>query len=83
VAIRSKLKLKIQAEAHQKNVKTKNFVAKIKKRNLAIRDEKKRQPKMKSNKKHIINNQSSFSNLVNKYKNKISAPETLRKWYET
>lgn len=38
---------------------------------------------MKSNKKHTINNQASFSNLVNKYKNKISAPETLRKWYET
>lgn len=45
VAIRSKLKLKIQAEAHQKNVKTKNFVANKKKRMLAIRDEKKRQPK--------------------------------------
>lgn len=37
---------------------------------------------MKSKKKLVNKNEASFSNLVNKYKNKISAPETLRKWYE-
>ncbi|CAH1721420.1 RNA-binding protein 28 [Aphis gossypii] len=80
-AIRSKFKLKIQSEAHQKNVKTKKKLTMKKKRDLAIRNEKKREPKVKSKKK-IAKNDVSFSNLVNKYKNKISAPETMKKWYE-
>ncbi|XP_025406417.1 RNA-binding protein 28 [Sipha flava] len=81
-AIRSKFKLKIQAEAHQKNVKTKKKLTMKKKRDLAIRNEKKREPKLKSKKKNSTKNDVSFSNLVNKYKNKISGPETLKKWYE-
>lgn len=80
-AIRSKFKLKIQSEAHQKNVKTKKKLTMKKKRDLAIRNEKKREPKVKSKKKNTKND-VSFSNLVNKYKNKISAPETMKKWYE-
>ncbi|XP_025195373.1 RNA-binding protein 28 [Melanaphis sacchari] len=81
MAIRSKFKLKIQSEAHQKNVKTKKKLTMKKKRDLAIRNEKKREPKVKSKKKNNKND-VSFSKLVNKYKNKISAPETLKKWYE-
>jgi len=81
MAIRSKFKLKIQSEAHQKNVKTKKKLTMKKKRDLAIRNEKKREPKVKSKKKNTKND-VSFSKLVNKYKNKISAPETLKKWYE-
>lgn len=38
---------------------------------------------MKSKKKNVTKNDTSFTNLVNKYKNKISAPETLKKWYDT
>lgn len=45
-AIRSKFKLKIQAEAHQKNVKTKNKITMKRKRDIAIRNEKKREPKV-------------------------------------
>jgi len=45
-AIRSKFKLKIQAEAHQKNVKTKKKLTMKNKRNMAIRNEKKREPKV-------------------------------------
>ncbi|KAL4141637.1 hypothetical protein QTP88_004242 [Uroleucon formosanum] len=82
MAIRSKFKLKIQSEAHQKNVKTKKKITMKKKRDLAIRNEKKREPKVKSKKKNTKND-ASFSKLVNKYKNKISAPETLKKWYES
>jgi hypothetical protein len=37
---------------------------------------------LKSKKKNSTKNDVSFSNLVNKYKNKISGPETLKKWYE-
>lgn len=37
---------------------------------------------MKS-KKNSTKIDTSFSKLVNKYKNKISAPETMKKWYET
>lgn len=37
---------------------------------------------VKSKKNKCTKNDASFSNLVNKYKNKISAPETLKKWYE-
>jgi len=37
---------------------------------------------MKSKKKNITKNDASFLTLVNKYKNKISAPETMKKWYE-
>ncbi|XP_026822710.1 RNA-binding protein 28 [Rhopalosiphum maidis] len=81
MAIRSKFKLKIQSEAHQKNVKTKKKLTMKKKRDLAIRNEKKREPKVKSKKKNTKND-ASFSKLVNKYKNKISAPETMKKWYE-
>jgi hypothetical protein len=44
--IRSKFKLKIQSEAHQKNVKTKKKLTMKKKRDLAIRNEKKREPKV-------------------------------------
>lgn len=73
MAIRSKYKLKIQSEAHQKNVKTKKKITMKKKRDLAIRNEKKREPKVKSKKKNTKND-ASFSKLVNKYKNKISAP---------
>lgn len=46
MAIRSKFKLKIQSEAHQKNVKTKKKLTMKKKRDLAIRNEKKREPKV-------------------------------------
>lgn len=46
MAIRSKFKLKIQSEAHQKNVKTKKKIIMKKKRDLAIRNEKKREPKV-------------------------------------
>lgn len=46
MAIRSKFKLKIQSEAHQKNVKTKKKITMKKKRDLAIRNEKKREPKV-------------------------------------
>jgi len=48
MAIRSKFKLKVQSEAHQKNVKTKKKVTMKKKRDLAIRNEKKREPKVSS-----------------------------------
>jgi len=48
MAIRSKFKLKIQSEAHQKNVKTKKKITMKKKRDLAIRNEKKREPKVYS-----------------------------------
>lgn len=46
MAIRSKFKLKIQSEAHQKNVKTKKKLTLRKKRELSIRNEKKREPKV-------------------------------------
>lgn len=45
-AIRSKFKLKIQAEAHQKNIKTKKKLTMKHKRDMAIRNEKKREPKV-------------------------------------
>lgn len=45
-AIRPNFKLKIQAEAHQKNVKTKKKITMKKKRDLTIRNEKKREPKV-------------------------------------
>jgi len=32
--------------------------------------------------KNTIKNDIPFSKLVNKYKNKISAPEIMKKWYE-
>jgi len=38
--------LKIQAEAHQKNVKNKKKLTMKKKRDMAIRNEKKREPKV-------------------------------------
>lgn len=103
LAIRPNYKLKIQAEAHQNNVKTKKKITMKKKRDLAIRNEKKRAPKvcliinyyrniinflciifqLKNTKKNHNKTDASFSKLVNKYKNKISTPETLKKWYET
>lgn len=46
MAIRSKFKLKVQAEAHQKNVKTKKKLIMKKKRELSLRNEKKREPKV-------------------------------------
>lgn len=38
---------------------------------------------LKNTKKNHKKIDASFSKLVNKYKTKISAPETLKKWYET
>ncbi|XP_050441628.1 RNA-binding protein 28 [Adelges cooleyi] len=83
MAIRPKFKLKIQSEAHEKNVRTKKKLTMKKKQQLSIRNEKKREPKIKSKKKNVGKQDVSFTNLVNKYKSKISAPETLKKWYET
>ncbi|XP_050520882.1 RNA-binding protein 28 [Daktulosphaira vitifoliae] len=81
-SIRPKFKLKIQSEAHEKNVKTKKKLSLKKKRELSLRNEKKREPKMKSKKKNSAKNDISFSKLVNKYKSKINVPETMKKWYE-
>lgn len=104
-AVRSKFKLKIQSESHQKNVRTKNKLTMKKKHSLAIRNEKKREPKVclvnnsfpalililwlyhifqvKSIKINTKKDDMTFTKLVNKYKNKMSTPETLKKWYDS
>jgi len=33
-------------------------------------------------KKNVTIIDASFTKLVNKYKNQITAPETMKKWYE-
>uniref|UniRef100_A0A1B6MTY9 RRM domain-containing protein n=1 Tax=Graphocephala atropunctata TaxID=36148 RepID=A0A1B6MTY9_9HEMI len=86
VKMRQKYKLQNQVQQHSQDVKKQKREMKMSRKVRRVEHLKQKQTEKKTNKKNkkVVDNDSAFTKLVDKYKSKLlSQPNDKKKWYDT